>query len=114
MFQPHTLLRQLFVLVNLFLVPAFAEAQVSNPYFLNGNATQDNCNCYTLTSPVLNQSGSVWNIYKIDLRESFDYKFSIFLGTLDQQGADGIAFVLQPISTNIGTVGGGLGFGNVT
>lgn len=110
----HTLLIRLVTLTSIFLLPFFADAQVSNPYFLNGSATQDNCNCYTLTSPVLNQSGSVWNIYKIDLRESFDYKFSVYLGTLDQQGADGIAFVLQPISTNVGTTGGGLGFGNVT
>ncbi|WP_336515274.1 lectin-like domain-containing protein [Pollutibacter soli] len=110
----HTLVIRIFLPILFFAIASIAEAQVSNPYFLNGNATQDNCNCYTLTSPVLNQSGSVWNIYKIDLRENFDFKFSVFLGTIDQQGADGIAFVLQPISTNIGSVGGGLGFENVT
>lgn len=90
------------------------KAQVTNPYFLNGFASQDNCNCYTLTQDGFNLSGAVWNIYKIDLNEPFDFKFSVFLGSNDQQGADGIAFVLQPISTNIGSIGGGLGFSGVT
>jgi gliding motility-associated-like protein len=92
----------------------FTQAQVTNPYFLNGMASQDNCNCYTLTQDGFNLSGAVWNIYKIDLNEPFDFKFSVFLGSNDQQGADGIVFVLQPISTNIGSVGGGLGFSGVT
>ncbi len=61
-------------------------AQVSNPYFLNGSASQDNCNCYTLTRDANNQSGSVWNIFKINLRDSFDFKFSVFLGSADDLG----------------------------
>jgi gliding motility-associated-like protein len=105
-------------IVLLFLIVTLpyqlTQAQVSNPYFLNGMASQDNCNCYTLTQDGFNLSGAVWNIYKIDLNEPFDFKFSVFLGSNDQQGADGIVFVLQPISTNIGSVGGGLGFSGVT
>ncbi len=84
--------------------------QVVNPYHLNGNAIQENCNCYTLTSDLLNQSGSVWNINKIDLTQPFDYKFNVNLGCRDGDGADGIVFVLQPISTSIGSTGGGLGY----
>ncbi|PWU00221.1 MAG: hypothetical protein C5B52_09255, partial [Bacteroidetes bacterium] len=60
------------------------------------------------------QSGSVWNIYKIDLTQPFDFHFNVFLGCHDADGADGIAFVLQPISTRIGSNGGGLGFLGVT
>ena len=96
------------------LPSASLHAQVTNPYFLNGMASQDNCNCYTLTQDGFNLSGAVWNIFKIDLNESFDFKFSVYLGSNDQQGADGIVFVLQPISTNIGSTGGGLGFSGVT
>lgn len=88
-------------------------AQVANPYYLIGSATQDNCNCYTLTQDLLSINGSVWNIYKINLRDSFDFRFSVYLGTNDATGADGIVFVLQPISTQIGTQGGGLGFAGV-
>lgn len=89
-------------------------AQVDNPYHLNGNAFQENCNCYTLTPDAYNQSGSVWNINKINLTEPFDFNFSVFLGCNDVDGADGMAFVLQPISTSIGSLGGGIGYAGVT
>ena len=69
-------------------------------YTVNGNAQQVSCNCYDLTQEVINQSGSVWNNNKINLTQSFDFKFDINLGRFDANGADGMAFVLQPISTN--------------
>ena len=84
-------------------------AQTDKPYHLNGNATQEDCNCYTITNDKNDQSGSVWNINKIDLTLPFDYHFNVFLGCRDADGADGIAFVLQPLSTSIGTTGQGLG-----
>jgi hypothetical protein len=83
-----------------------AEAQ----YILNGNATQNSCNCYTLTQPLNNQFGSVWNSNKINLNNPFDFVFNVYLGCLDANGADGLVFVLQPVSTSIGTGGGGMGF----
>ena len=40
---------------------------------------------------------------------------SMFIsGCIDSTGADGIAFVLQPISTNVGDIGEGLGFEGVS
>ena len=105
----YTLL--LCILTGLF-APQETRAQ-ADPYVLNGSATQNNCNCYTLTPDQYNESGSVWNKNKIDLTQSFDYHFNVFLGC-NSNGADGIAFVLQPISTSIGTDGEGLGFGGVT
>ncbi len=92
----------------------FLQAQTDNPYHLNGNAVQEDCNCYTITNDLNNQSGSVWNINKIDLRQPFDYHFNVFLGCRDADGADGIAFVLQPISTSIGSAGQGLGIEGVS
>lgn len=89
-------------------------AQTNNPYHINGNAAQENCNCYTLTNDEFNQSGSVWNINKINLSQSFDYKFNVYLGCRDGDGADGLVFVLQPISTSIGSSGGGLGFQGIS
>ncbi len=83
-------------------------------YTVNGNATRDNCHCYTLTPDVTNQSGSVWNNFKIDLTNSFDFYFDINLGCRDADGADGMVFMLQPISTSIGSVGGGLGFSGIS
>jgi len=86
---------------------------LAQEYTVNGNATRDNCHCYTLTPDLLTQSGSVWNNIKIDLSQSFDFIFDINLGC-SNTGADGIVFVLQPISTSVGTTGGGLGFAGVT
>ena len=82
-------------------------------YTLNGSATQDACNEYTLTAAVNWQGGSVWNNNKINITQSFDFNFDIFLGNNDG-GADGIAFVLQPISTSVGSGGGGMGYEGIT
>lgn len=91
-----------------------AISQVDHPYHVNGSAFQETCNCYTLTPDQLWQSGSMWNINKISLNDPFDFKFNIYLGCYDGDGADGIAFVLQPISTSIGAQGGGLGYDGVS
>lgn len=90
-------------------VQAFSQADT---YILNGNATQDNCNCYTLTQPQQFQNGSVWNATKIDLQTPFDFTFNVYLGCPDQ-GADGMVFILQPISTSIGNSGEGMGFDGI-
>jgi gliding motility-associated-like protein len=87
--------------------------RASGQYILNGSAQKVSCNCYTLTNEQLTQSGSVWNSNKIDLRNSFDYWFNVFLGCKDPDGADGIVFILQPISTSVGSTGEGMGFGGV-
>ena len=98
-------MRSLFLFFFTTLLIKQSEAQ----YTVNGNATKDNCNCYTLTNTAAFQSGSVWNNNKIDLTQSFNFTFDVFLGCSDA-GADGIAFVLQPISTSVGTSGSGMGF----
>ncbi len=100
-----------FVLFILLIVAVNAVAQ--SPYVLNGSATQDNCHCYTLTTEQQFESGSIWNKNKIDLTQPFDYFFNVFLGCLDFDGADGIVFVLQPVSTSLGSTGEGIGFGGI-
>ena len=59
------------------------------------------------------QGGSVWQSTKIDLRNSFDFSFNIYAGCIDADGADGLVFMLQPLSTSLGASGGGIGFGGV-
>jgi gliding motility-associated-like protein len=110
----YVMLYRIWLIILPFIIVSRVDAQVANPYYLIGSATQDNCNCYTLTPDLNSVNGSVWNIYKISLRDSFDFRFNVFLGSTDAMGADGIAFVLQPISTQIGTQGGGLGFAGVS
>ncbi|MFT3681690.1 MAG: PKD domain-containing protein [Ferruginibacter sp.] len=99
----------LYLLTVIFCIKKAAAQQ----YTVNRDATKDNCHCYTLTPDVQQKSGSVWNNNKISLANSFDFKFDIFLGCNQESGADGIAFVLQPISTSIGGTGGGLGFSGI-
>lgn len=101
-------------LLLLFLsVPTFVKGQPGT-YILNGSATQNSCNCYTLTPAVNTQSGSVWNATKINLNNPFDFIFNVYLGCQDGNGADGIVFILQPISTSVGASGGGMGFQGIT
>lgn len=78
-------------------------------YVTNGSATQTGI-CYRLTPDQQFRGGSVWYLDKVNINESFDLYFDIFLGCKDADGADGIAFVLQPVSTNIGSAGGGMGY----
>ena len=83
-------------------------------YTENGSAAATNCHCYVLTPDALTTSGSVWNNNKIDLNISFDFQFNVFLGCNGIKGADGIVFALQPISTSVGSTGGGMGFQGIT
>lgn len=78
-------------------------------FTLNGNAAQTSCNCYDITPNTNDQFGSIWNTTQISLNNAFDFSFSVFLGC-DDFGADGIGFVLQPINTNQGVGGSGLGY----
>lgn len=87
--------------------------QGQTPFYLNGNAIATNDTCYQLTSNINWQVGSIWNGEKVNLNESFLVAVNLFLGCQDFDGADGIVFGLQPISTSIGTAGGDLGFGDV-
>ena len=50
---------------------------------------------------------------KISLAESFEAVVQVNLGCKNQDGADGVVFGFQPVSTSIGTGGGAIGFGGV-
>jgi len=67
---------------------------------------------YQLTSDTGNQVGGVYYNSTINLNNSFDYKFCIYLGC-NGNGADGICFILSNNITGIGAIGamgGGLGY----
>lgn len=78
---------------------------------LSGNATGF-CDCYTLTTAVTAQAGSVWSPSTISLSNPFDIKSRIFLGYTDG-GADGMTFVLRQSGTSTGVGGGSLGYGGI-
>ncbi|MDQ6610741.1 MAG: PKD domain-containing protein [Bacteroidota bacterium] len=95
------------------LLSILSHGVLYSQYILNGSAQKNSCNCYTLTPATAIQSGSVWNSNKINLKTSFDFWFNVNLGCLDADGADGIVFILQPISTSVGSTGEGMGFAGV-
>ncbi|MCU0346616.1 MAG: gliding motility-associated C-terminal domain-containing protein [Saprospiraceae bacterium] len=83
-------------------------------FTLNGAAVQLNDTCWTLTPAQNGKVGSIWNETKIDLTNSFQVIMELHLGCTDANGADGILFGLQPVSTSIGQQGEGLGFQGVS
>lgn len=107
-------LRKRILIVSLHFLLSCIPVLTFSQYILNGSATQDNCNCYTLTPAAFTQSGSVWNSNKINLNNSFDFNFNVYLGCQDINGADGIVFILQPISTSLGSSGEGMGFSGIS
>ncbi|HAP69294.1 MAG TPA: hypothetical protein DCR04_06135 [Flavobacteriales bacterium] len=110
---PTYSLHQLFKTICLIWVLVFYSYYSFGQYQINGSASQTSCNCYQLTPAQGGQGGSVWNVNLFDLSNSFDFTFDVFLGC-DDGGADGLAFVLQSLSVNAGTAGGGIGYQGIS
>lgn len=85
---------------------------LSQDYFPNGTAVKlANTDCYRLTRSNQFENGSVWYSDQLDLNRNFKLEFSMNLGNIDANGADGIVFVMQTAGTGaLGSSGGGLGF----
>jgi gliding motility-associated-like protein len=99
------------LIIFLFLIPALSFAQ----FQLNGSATSLGGTCYELTPDATAQGGSIWYTTTFNLNNPFDIKFSMNLGCKPYStGADGIGFVFQPLSTNAGSTGGGMGMGGIS
>ncbi len=67
---------------------------------------------YPLTPTINWHAGAAWNQERVDLNSAFEINAEVNLGSSD--GADGMAFVLQPNSTGAVSGGGGLGYQGVT
>ena len=89
----------------------FTATTISQAQFtLNGDAAALGGSCYQLTTETTFSAGSIWYDSLINLENDFEINFSINLGDLDATGADGMYFVLQPVSTGLGGAGGGMGY----
>ncbi|MFT6850501.1 MAG: hypothetical protein ACJATA_001315 [Sphingobacteriales bacterium] len=88
-----------------FLFPQISQAQ----FVLNGNALDEGEGCFTITEASKNQAGSIWYLNRADLNQDFSVQFQLYLGC-DNDGADGMAFVMQPLGTGVGSSGGGIGY----
>jgi gliding motility-associated-like protein len=96
------------VVVFYWILPQHSSAQ--NYTVLNDASVYSGCNCYRLTPAVNNQGGGVYQNNTINLNNSFDYTFNVFLGCNGAGGADGIVFILTNNIQGIGAQGGGLGY----
>lgn len=107
--------KAIIMLFLLFSCSVVSDAQNNIPQFqLNGNAQQLTDLCYRLTAAQNSQSGSAWCLNTISLTNSFDITISLNLGCVNANGADGIVFGFQPLSTEVGAIGGGLGFEGIS
>lgn len=95
------------------LLSVLFETDAMAQYQINGDASQISCNCYQLTPNAPFMGGSVWNVNQINLTQPFNYTFEVFLGC-SNWGADGIAFVLQPVNINQGGGSSSLGYGGIS
>jgi len=55
-------------------------------------------------------SGTFWETQKIDLRDTFDMNFRLFLGCAGNTSDDGLVFAFQSVGASLGSYGGNMGF----
>ncbi len=101
-------MRKLYFFPLLFL---FYQHSFSQNYTVLGSASAySGCNCYQLTPDAGNQAGAIFQNQTINLNNSFDFTFNVFLGCNGANGADGIVFVLTSNPNGLGSNGEGLGY----
>jgi len=112
-FKLHALLLRQLPTIGCFVALFTCSTPAAAQFFLNGSATMLNDSCFQLTPAQNWASGSIWYPDKISLAESFEAVVQVNLGCKNEDGADGVVFGFQPVSTSIGTGGGAIGFGGV-
>ncbi len=115
----HIIIKTITVGVLFFLLTLNA---ISQQYNAAGTAVATSSpGCYRLTNAI-SQAGAVWNIYKINLNQSFDITLTLNFGNRPGNigyvaatcGADGMSFILQPLNSGVFGPGGGVGFNGIT
>lgn len=91
-----------------FVLAAVGTSHCYGQFQVNASASQDSCNCFTLTDNQGYQVGSVWHTNMIDLQNPFEIDLEVFLGCFGQ-GADGLTFCFQQNPNAVGGVGNGMG-----
>jgi hypothetical protein len=94
------------------LVPTTTPQVPGGQWSVSGNSLND-YEKFILTPNEGGQIGAVWNSEKLDLTKDFDLWFKIYLGTQDEEGADGIIFLLAN-DQDIDSYGQGLGYEGMT
>lgn len=108
-------LKSTFIKVSLFgAILMSLSFNARSAYVVNGSASSTGNDCFILTPDIGGESGSVWYSNFLSLNYDFDMTFQVYLGSRDYDGADGIAFVMQPNSTAAGASGGGIGYQGIS
>ena len=118
--EPTNLTNMRLIILTLLLISSIAKAQTTpcftfeeGEFVVSGNATVINDDTVRLTEAVNNQAGFVWSQSLVNFDLYFSLEAELYLGTQDG-GADGIAFVIQAISNDEGTLGGGIGYSGIS
>ncbi len=85
------------------------------PFLVAGDAEALGGNCYRISQDIRYQSGAAWFQSRIDLRFGFYFEFDLLLGDKNE-GADGLAFVIQDSPAGFaafGREGSGLGYDGI-
>lgn len=108
------------IILILFLSPTIVLSQTvpcfsfeEEDFVVSGNATILDEDTVLLTQAVGNQAGFVWSQNLVNFELNFSLEAELYLGTQDF-GADGIAFVIQALSNNEGSLGGGIGYAGIS
>lgn len=108
----------------LFLFIAFSSQSFAQ-FNIVGSALSTGSGCYTLTNTT-GQSGAVWNTTPVNLNQPFDITLTLNfgctgtpqgddnVGNAPNCGADGISFILQPMSSGVSATDGGVGYQGIT
>lgn len=92
-------------------IPCFSFNE--NEFVITGDASVVDENIIRLTQAVGNQGGFIWSQNLVNFEQDFSLEAELFLGNQDF-GADGIAFVIQSISNDQGSYGGGIGYSGIS
>lgn len=103
--QNHILIKNLFVF--LFFLGCKG---LFGQFELIGDAVQIDDNTFMLTEDILNENGSVWHRLRHDFTTDFEVEGTFYFGE-DEDGADGIVFVVQDVCIGAGGLGLGIGYG---
>jgi hypothetical protein len=82
-------------------------------YLLLEDAESTGGGSFELTPDENNQKGAIWAEARANFSEDFCLAAEVYLGDSDA-GADGMAFVIQPLDSQSLTSGGGLGYAGIS
>ena len=98
----------LFFLFFLWVFPLLAQKAYN---FRGSTRTSNNTDCYQITADRQGELGAIWYVDKLQLNRSFDLEFTMNFGGKDNEGADGMVFVIQTVSNQaLGQFGQGIGY----